>query len=161
MANLCTHGSWGQKHHVGHEPGHLYGRNCQPCTSAFTRQHTFAFLLYVHIHALTCAICMSLCKRVEFSFYLCILLNRMMCCHMHYSLVFKIRHLPYGPSIEYPFTGARAKFILYDQQILLTRGKERGWEREREREREPESGSWEGCLLMVHRDLTIEQATDI
>lgn len=76
--------------------------------------------------------------------YLCILLNGMMACHMHYSLVFKIRHLPYGPSIKYAFTGTRAKFILYHQQIPLTRGKER------DGEKRSESGPWEVCLPMVH-----------
>lgn len=56
---------------------------------------------------------------------------------MHYSKVFKIRHLPYGPGIKYPFTGTRAEFILYHQQILLTRRKEnRVSERGRERKTE-------------------------
>lgn len=56
---------------------------------------------------------------------------------MHYSHVFKIRHLPYGTGIKYPFTGTRAEFILYHQQILLTRG-ERTRVREENRRLSPE-----------------------
>lgn len=53
--------------------------------------------------------------------HFCILSKGMMGCHLHYSLVFKPRQLAYGCGIKYPFTGAGAKFVLYHQQIQLTR----------------------------------------
>lgn len=95
------------------------------------------------------SLCRWVCSRI--------LLKGMMGCHMHYSLVIKIRHLPYGPSIKYPFAGARAKFIVYDQQILLTRGT--GWGGERENlKREQLQRGW---LSVAHWNRTAKQVAHV
>lgn len=77
------------------------------CTPVLTPPH-----VTVHSSALSApGLCLNFC----------ILSKGMMGCHLHYSLVFKPRQLAYGYGIKYPFTGARAKFVLYHQQIQLTR----------------------------------------